>query len=292
VTFPTVLDTLEPGELVTLASGLALSVLDRGPRNDAVPFLLVHGLASNKYLWDGVANELTRASRRSIAVDLRGHGHSAKPDDHYDFTSIVGDITQLLDALGILRVHIVGQSWGGNVVIEAGATIGDRIATVACVDGGFIELSGEFSTWDDCREKLQPPKLIGTKFSQMEAWIRNASPDWPESGIVGQLAFVDVRDDGTIAPWLTIDRHLQILRALYDHRPSKRFPLIDAPTLLVPAGSVARFASDKAALVEAAVALLPHGSAHWFDGADHDIHAQYPEQLASLLLTHSERISS
>jgi pimeloyl-ACP methyl ester carboxylesterase len=272
---------------VELASGLHLSIVDRGPVDDPAPFLLVHGLASNKHLWDGVANELASVGRRSISVDLRGHGRSDKPDSGYDYVSITADLTGLLDALKIPTVHIVGQSWGGNVVVEFGIGASNRTESVACVDGGFIELSSAFGTWEECEAALTPPKLIGTPFAQIEQWSRSAHTDWPESGIVGALACFELRSDGTIAPWLTLDRHLQIVRQLFDHRPTQRFPMLFAPTMLIPAGAKANWAGDKEAVVANAVALLPHGSAQWFVDADHDLHAQHPRQLAQVLLSHA-----
>ena len=56
------------------------------------------------------------------------------------------------------------------------------------------------------------------------------------------------------------------------------------PTLLVPAdtGDEA-WTRDKRSAVDAAIAALPDGRAHWFSPADHDIHAQYPTELADVL---------
>ena len=48
--------------------------------SDAAPFVLVHGLASNARMWDGVACELADRGHLAVTVDLRGHGRSAKPD--------------------------------------------------------------------------------------------------------------------------------------------------------------------------------------------------------------------
>ena len=49
--------------------------------------LLLHGLASHCGIWDLVAPILARHAR-VVALDLRGHGASAKPDDGYDFDTV------------------------------------------------------------------------------------------------------------------------------------------------------------------------------------------------------------
>jgi pimeloyl-ACP methyl ester carboxylesterase len=277
---------------VTLASGLTLSVVDQGPASYATPFLLVHGLASNKHMWDGVANALTRSGHRSIAVDLRGHGRSSKPDNGWDFDTITSDLVQLLEALNVSSVHIAGQSWGGNVVLEFGIRARHRVKSVACIDGGVIDLSSVFATWEECEASLAPPHLIGTQLSVLEGWIRKAHPHWPDSGIQGTLACFETRGDGTIAPWLTRERHLAILRSLYGHRPTDRFASLHAPTLLIPAASEANWASDKRVQVEQAISLLPQGFEYWFDPGDHDLHAQYPQEIADLLVEHAKRAAA
>jgi len=250
----------------------------------ATAFVLVHGLASNARLWDGTAAALAARGHTVVALDQRGHGLSSKPDHGYDFSSVVADLLAVIEQLGLDRPVVVGQSWGGNVVVELGATAPDRVRGVVAVDGGFIELGSRFASWDDCCAALTPPRLVGTPAATMEQRMRAYHPHWPEEGIVGALANFEVRADGTIAPWLTLERHLMILRALFDHRPSELFPRIEVPVLLVPAdsGDVA-WTRDKRRAVDAAAALLPRGDVHWFSPADHDIHAQYPVELADLL---------
>src|SRR6476660_8857533 len=82
------------------------------------PFLLIHGLASNAHLWDGVANRLADLGHAVTAVDQRGHGQSDKPDIGYDFTTVTDDLAAIVAALGYERPVVAGQSWGGNVVLE------------------------------------------------------------------------------------------------------------------------------------------------------------------------------
>jgi len=270
---------------IEVAPDVSLRVLCTNMRGDAVPFLLVHGLASNARMWDGVAEVLAAAGHPVVAVDQRGHGRSSKPDEGYDFTTIVSDLVALIAALGWDRPVVAGQSWGGNVVIELAATHPDVLSAVAAVDGGFIDLGGRFSTWDECSQVLAPPRLVGTPLATIEGWMRRANPDWPESGIEGSLANFELRPDGTIAPWLTFDRHMMILEALYSHRPSTRFPHVAVPALMIPAdtGDVV-WTHDKQEAVAAAVAALPNGRARWFSPAHHDIHAQHPVELAHVLL--------
>lgn len=271
--------------LIEVAPGVSLRTLGRNLAATGAPFLLVHGLASNARMWDGVAEHLARAGHPVVAVDQRGHGRSHKPDHGYDFATVVNDLVVLIDSLAWTTPIVVGQSWGGNVVIELAATHPAVIAGVVAVDGGFIELADRFHTWDECRVTLAPPRLVGTPAATMERWMRDANSDWPESGIIGSMANFEVRADGSIAPWLTFERHMMILEALYNHRPSQRYSSITMPSLLVPAdtGNVS-WTNDKQVAVDAAIAALPRGRAHWFSPAHHDIHAQHPAELAEVLI--------
>ena len=278
---------------VTVEPDVDLRVLyTEGDAPGTTPFVLVHGLASNARLWDGTAEALAASGHTVAAVDLRGHGQSSKPDHGYDFVTVVADVVAVIEALGMHRPVVAGQSWGGNVVVELAATHPGSLLGAVAVDGGFIELAHRFDDWESCRTALTPPRLIGTPVATIEAHIRRAHPTWPESGILGALANFEVRHDGTIAPWLTLDRHLMILRSLYEHRPSTRFEHLDVPMLLVPAdtGDVA-WTHDKREAVDAALAALPHGDVHWFSPADHDIHAQFPRELADVLIGFAHRLA-
>jgi pimeloyl-ACP methyl ester carboxylesterase len=270
------------GLSVTLWSGADLEI---GPSR---PFLLVHGLASNARLWDGVATRLAALGHPVLAVDQRGHGRSEKPDSGYDFATLAADLVSIVDALDLERPVAVGQSWGGNVVLELAHRHPDVVAGIACVDGGFIELADRFPDWEACRAALTPHKLHGTPLRQLESLIRLAHPGWSEAAIAGALANFEVRPDGTVAPWLTLPRHLLILAELYGHRPSLLFPALTVPVLLVPADTGAvGWTADKRGAVARASAAAPRLRTRWFSPADHDLHAQFPHELAALLHAHA-----
>jgi pimeloyl-ACP methyl ester carboxylesterase len=245
-------------------------------------FLLVHGLASNSRLWDFTALELARLGHLVAAMDLRGHGTSDKPDHGYDFQTLTSDITTVSDALGLSAPILGGQSLGANLVLEAAFLHPQRFRGIACVDGGAIELSESFPEWEDAKKVLTPPKLVGTKSDVMIEMIRGAHPSWPESGIQATMANFYIRDDNTVAPRLSLDNHLRLLRSLWEHKPSGRFAALMVPALFVFAGGPGSGPPGKRQSAERAEALVPSVSVEWFDNADHDIHAQHPVELAAL----------
>ena len=275
---------------ITVADGVALRTLNWGSTevgpSDRPAFVLVHGLASNARLWDGVAAELAAAGHRVVSVDLRGHGQSDKPDHGYDFTTVTDDLLTIIEHEGLHLPIVAGQSWGGNVVIELAWRAPDRVRGVCAVDGGMIELGTHFPSWNTCAERLRPPDLVGMRASRMEGFIRSAHPNWPEEGIRGAMANFELREDGTIAPWLTLDRHMKILRSLWEHRPSSLYSEIVVPVMLAPAdnGQNPTWTSDKRQAIETAERLLPTSRTHWFAPADHDLHAQHPDRLAQHLI--------
>src|SRR4029453_16181489 len=63
---------------------------DWGGEGPAV--LLLHGLASNARIWDGVGPRLVGAGLRVVALDLRGHGASDQPGSGYDFAIVGRDL--------------------------------------------------------------------------------------------------------------------------------------------------------------------------------------------------------
>ncbi len=250
---------------------------------DARPFLLIHGLASNARTWDGVAAGLVANGHPTVTVDLRGHGRSSKPDGPYDVPTVANDLAVLIERLGIDRPIVAGQSWGGNVVVELAARHPDAIRGIVCVDGGWLEPSREFEDWDACRTALAPPRLVGRRLEELEGYVRSAHRDWPESGIRGTLANFEVRPDGTVAPWLTFDHHITVLRGLWEHHPSERYPGLAVPVLLAPVdGGETDWTRRKRRDVETAAAMIPNARVRWFIG-DHDIHAQHPDELSSVM---------
>jgi pimeloyl-ACP methyl ester carboxylesterase len=101
----------------TFKSGeVEIAYLDTG---GGEPIVLVHGFASNKevnWVAPGWVTTLTRAGRRVIALDNRGHGASAKLYDPAAYHSLrmAEDVRALLDHLDLPRADVMGYSMGAR----------------------------------------------------------------------------------------------------------------------------------------------------------------------------------
>lgn len=263
---------------VLVTDGVALRCLVRRG-GDGVPLLFVHGLASNARLWDDVAAILSAAGHDSIAVDQRGHGRSTRTDDGYDFTTLSADLAAVIDATLRPPVVVVGQSWGGNVVLELAARHPDLVAGVVLVDGGFLRLGDEFESWESAAEALAPPSFAGVSIEELEAMAEGRLHDFPRSARAAQLANFEEAADGSARARLRWDHHMTILRNLWEHDPDVVGATLVAPILVVAVDHSSepkrRRVGDFAAATNAGVM--------WLKG-DHDIHAQQPAAVGAALL--------
>jgi pimeloyl-ACP methyl ester carboxylesterase len=273
------------------ATGAAGGAGFAASESEAAPFLLVHGLASNARLWDGVASRLAVAGRFAASVDLRGHGHSDKPESGYDFAAISEDLRALIAALGpaFERPIIAGQSWGAGVVLDFAVRYPDLTRGIVLVDGGLTDMVDAFPTWDICWDRLAPPPLVGMPLSSVEGYFRTNHSDWPEEGFEGSIANFEIRPDRTISPWLSRDHHKAILWEMFNQRTSDLWRELRVPALIIPVDGgegdwtkAKREGADKAMAATQSTGV-PARTA-WFKG-DHDIHAQHPAELTEAILS-------
>jgi len=268
---------------VRVADGVALHVLHR-PGHRPPAFLLVHGLASNARLWDGVGERLAAAGHPSYAVDLRGHGESDSPPTGYETATAAADLAVLLTVLDLREPVVVGQSWGGNVAVRLAAE--HPVGALALVDGGWTDLAAGFASWAECAARLRPPDLDGTPVEQVRGHLRRAHPGWSAEAVEATVHNLRINPDGTVSRRLPVDRHMAIVRSMYDDPPERVFPAITVPVVLLPALPAGD--PQRAALIRervaAAARALPKATVVEYPDSDHDLHAQHPVRLAEDLL--------
>ena len=118
-------------EFYTTSGGLRIAYHEVGSGDPAVIF--IHGAYSNR-MGFGFQEEYFSPNHRCVAVDLRGHGESDKPDELYTMDRHGHDVAELILHLGLDRPVLVGQSMGGQVIIAVAAHYPELVGAIASLD--------------------------------------------------------------------------------------------------------------------------------------------------------------
>jgi len=113
------------------------------------PVLAIHGVSSNRRLWNWLRAEAPELSL--IAPDLRGRGGSVAAGGPSSVARHAEDMVAVLDALGLESVSVCGMSMGGFVAVALATAHPSRVRDVVLVDGGFPMAVHEGLTEDDVR---------------------------------------------------------------------------------------------------------------------------------------------
>src|SRR5215469_3958184 len=124
-----------PASKFITANGLKLHYLDHGAEGH--PWLVcIHGLSGNAHNFDRLAPHLT-AKYHVLSLDVRGRGDSEwGPPTEYLPQRYVSDLAQVLDALSIQRVTLIGTSMGGIISMMYAGGWSDRVERLVLNDIG------------------------------------------------------------------------------------------------------------------------------------------------------------
>jgi pimeloyl-ACP methyl ester carboxylesterase len=95
-----------------LSDGGRIHVVEMG---EGPTLLLIHGVMLSLDVWAPILRRLS-STNRVIAMSQRGHGHSLGGSEGYGFSRLGQDVTEVLEALDLKDVTLVGHSMGGMVV--------------------------------------------------------------------------------------------------------------------------------------------------------------------------------
>ena len=159
------------------AGGRKVSYAGAGDSGDVV--LLVHGYGGDRNSWLFLQEPLA-ARHRVYALDLPGHGTSAKDVGDGSVDLLADAVLGVLDAVGPDRAHLVGHSLGGAVVLAAAARSPGRIASLTLfapagfgpsINAGYVRGFAAAQT----RRELKP--LVGQLFADEQLVTRQVVDD-------------------------------------------------------------------------------------------------------------------
>jgi pimeloyl-ACP methyl ester carboxylesterase len=122
-----------------LPSGLRVRWYERGPveagSSEAPTVLCLHGFPELAVSWrDQLAGLSDRY--RVVAPDMRGYGGTDAPPRVLDYTidRLARDVVELIEALGVRRVHLVGHDWGGAIAWEVAQRHAEQLLTLSVIN--------------------------------------------------------------------------------------------------------------------------------------------------------------
>ncbi len=103
------------------------------PGPGAPRLALIHSLALDRSIWDGVVQRLANEAE-ILTYDCRGHGQSPKAKGPYTASLFARDLAELFDHIGWERAAVAGCSMGGNVAQAFAAEYPQRVTGLGLID--------------------------------------------------------------------------------------------------------------------------------------------------------------
>ncbi len=224
------------------------------------PLLLIHGLAGTGQSHFAPLIAALRDQRRVIVPDLRGHGRSAAlplPRDASWFSVHVADLLQLVDALRLEQVDIVGYSDGAEIALLLAAALGVRARSVTAWG-----ISGQ----------VPPPAVVS-----IYADPARSIPNWPAFR-AELLALHGSAGPAILSAWAAAMQALAAQGGSIIGAAS--IQNIACPVLLI---SGDRDPFNPLINVQQLAQRLPTATLLVLSGAGHDLLAERPAQLLTLI---------
>ena len=178
--------TTEALKSVTRDGG-TLRYLDTGSGEPAL--LFIHGWTCDHTHWRYQVPHFAKR-HRVIAVDLRGHGESDKPDQDYTVDAFVDDIAWLLRELGVESPVVIGHSMGGTIAMNLARKHTGLVRAIVMIDSPIAPLTDHLNPLvEQLLAGLQTPtySVIAAGFVRMNMF-NTASPAQLVEEIVPDMA--------------------------------------------------------------------------------------------------------
>ena len=137
----------------------------------------LHGLAGTAHAAFGeVAGHPRLAGRRTLLIDLPGHGHSDRPADwSYTLDAFAGVVAAVIEAAGLARVDLVGHSMGGCIAIVLAARRPDLVGRLVVAEANLDPLPPDPAGLGSQQMSYQAEAdFVQTGFAAMQ----DANPGW------------------------------------------------------------------------------------------------------------------
>jgi L-proline amide hydrolase len=209
--------------------------------------LLLHGGPGGTHDYLESLEALAATGRRAIFYDQLGCGRSDLPDDPslYTIDLFVDEVATVRQVLGLDRVHLFGNSWGGMLAMEYALTKPDGVASLVLASSPssipqWIAETGRLRAElpEDVQETLDRHERAGTTDSQeyedacLVFYRRHVCrlDDWPDSVL---RSFDFIQRHGLVYRTMNGPSEFHVTGTLREWDVTDRLGEIQLPTLVV-----------------------------------------------------------
>lgn len=184
-----------PSQFIELG-GQLVHLRDEGDPRDPLPMLLLHDIGSSLHGWQPWAQRLAR-TRRVISLDLPGNGLTGpQPDADYRPATTAAFVLQVMDALRLQRVQMLGNGTGGALALQVAAQAPARVERLLLLNPTGLP-------WQPAQE---PPAFIVARLPVLH-WLSESLLPRALLAAQGQA----LRGDGSPPPAEQVDRAFELL---------------------------------------------------------------------------------
>lgn len=194
----------------TAPDGTEFHYVEQG---EGTPVILIHGFTSSavgNWFRTGVAQKIARTNR-VIALDMRGHGATG-PSPENSSGTMIGDVVDFLDHLGLERAHIGGYSMGGATTAGLMREAPERFITAALLGIGVAGPS---------EDPPEPPEGAPPGAPAPRQPVDLTTVDFPVIAINGGE---DRPHEKTERMWRELERFTHVVVPGRDHLQTPRDP--------------------------------------------------------------------
>jgi pimeloyl-ACP methyl ester carboxylesterase len=278
------------------ANGMTFHYLEMG---HGPLVLCFHGFPDNAHTYRSLLPALAAAGFRGMAPFMRGYAPtSLAPDGRYQSVLLAQDVLALIEALGTEPVCLVGHDWGAQAVYGAAALAPARLVKIVTLAAAHPAAArGDLAVRYDRLKGIwhayffQMPgaenAVAAHDFAFLEAWWRDASPEFTPSPDLMERVKATFRQPGVLTAALSYyrhtfhpDNHDPALRTLQER--------VNTTPTLVPTLAL-HGTKDRPGRLEAFEAmdpLFPQGVEKVIlPGTGHFLHLERPEEVNQRIVT-------
>jgi pimeloyl-ACP methyl ester carboxylesterase len=231
------------------------------------PFLLVHGWCCDHAYFAPQLEHFANRGHRVVAVDLRGHGRSDKPYQHYTMQAFADDLAWVCEQIELAKPVVVGHSMGGIVAFDLAARYPNLSSGVVMLDAAVVLPSAARAAVPGFLQKLRGPGYRET----LRDYVTNSL--FIPTDDRGRKE--RILEDMSLAPQHVV---VSAFEGLRDYDPTEATGGLAVPAVYVAADE-AQPRSDMARFHELAPRIL-YGKTV---GSGHFCQLEVPEQVNSMI---------